>query len=751
MAAPFSLASIHLHDGPFAKARDLTADYLLSLDPDRLLAGFLINSGLEPQGEIYGGWEAMGLAGHSIGHYLTAVSQEFSRSKDPRFLQKADAIVQGLARCQEARGDGFLSAFRYPDGFDRARLDQTWLDISQGKLQSAGFDLNGMWAPWYVHHKILVGLMDTYRLCGLDLGLQTARKFADWALEITKGLDDEQWQTMLHCEYGGMNEALADLYGLTHESKYLSLARKFYDHKVLDALKSWEDELAAKHANTQIPKVLGLARLYELEGHEEDKNSALFFWDRVVYHHSYVIGGNSNGEYFGPAGQLSSRLSSNTCETCNTYNMLRLTQKLFAWQPSAALADFYERAFFNHILASQHPDKGGYTYFVPLVSGGSRSFSSPHNDFTCCHGTGMETHSKHGEFAYSLSGSDKLWVNLFVTSRLVWEEAGITLSQTTSQLAGGSVELVIEEGEAEFELLIRHPWWHKGNLVIEVQGSTVAQSDQPSSYVSIHRRWQKGDKISFELPLELHEEPTPDNPEKAALMYGPLVLAADLGSPDEPEPWSPVLIKQSGDLAAWITQEDAAVGHFTVTDAAKPNALKLRPFFDHPDNRTAVYFDKFSPTEWQQKEAEYRAAEEEARLLKERTIDHCTLGEMQPERDHDLTCEKNDVREVNGRGIRTPLTKGWMEINLKVDNSVNNKLVLNLWGNDRLEACFALLIDGVEISQHDLTDRPLNTFFNLEVFVPSELIKGKDSVRLRLESREERPGPTLAGISVVRS
>lgn len=750
MASPFCLSQVELLDGPFCQAQTLTNEYLLSLDPDRLLAGFYSNSGVESSAAIYGGWEAMGLAGHSVGHYLTAASQAFVRTKDSRFREKVEAVVLGLCRCQEARGDGFLSAFRFPDGFDRQKLEDTWRDISEGQLKTGGFDLNGMWAPWYVHHKILVGLLDAYRLCGLDQGLDAARRFADWAIEVTKKLSDDQWQSMLNCEYGGMNEVLADLFSVTSDTRFLQLARRFYDHKVLDPLKISRDELAAKHANTQIPKVLGLARLYDLEGEQEDKTASEFFWHRVANHHTYVIGGNSNGEYFGPADQISSRLSSNTCETCNTYNMLKLTRQLFCWHPSANLADYYERAYLNHILASQHPHKGGYTYFVPLASGSHRTFSHPEDDFTCCHGTGMETHTRHGDSIFFHHGSEALWVNLFLPSRLVWHDAQIVLKQSTSQPFGGEVRIEIEEGQAEFNLLVRHPYWLAEPLTVSVNGVPFCTTDIPSTYVSINRKWQKGDLVEFALPFSLHEQAAPDNAKKTALMYGPLVLAADLGPINNPAPISPVLIHQELPISAWILPSRQGFGSFFLAESARPESLTLRPFFDHPDNRTAVYFDKFSPAEWAAKEEDYRLAEEKEKMLKARTVDQCTLGEMQPERDHDLICERNDVREVNGRGIRTPLTKGWVEINLKVDSSVENLLVLNVWGNDRLDPKFAIMLDGVQIAVHDLAERPLNEFFNLEVKVPINLTNGKNEVRLRIEALDEQPGPTLGAAAMVR-
>jgi DUF1680 family protein len=331
------------------------------LEPKRLLAGFRANSSLEPGAKIYGGWETGGLSGHSLGHYLTACSQEYARTKDSRYKKKVDELVAGLAECQRARGDGFIMAFRFEKGFDRARLDKIWADISKGEIKSGGFDLNGMWSPWYVHHKVLAGLLDAQALCGNAEALKVSERFADWAVAETKNLTDQQWQDMLGCEYGGMNESLAELYARTKQKRYLDLSRKFYDHRVLDPLAEGTDDLAGKHSNTQIPKIVGLARLYEMTGDPRDEKIADTFWSAVVDHHSYAIGGNSNGEYLGPPDELARRLSTNTCETCNTYNMLKLTYHLFAWNPEAAEMDFYVRAYYYHILGSQDPETAGVT------------------------------------------------------------------------------------------------------------------------------------------------------------------------------------------------------------------------------------------------------------------------------------------------------------------------------------------------------------------------------------------------------
>ncbi|RYG18062.1 glycoside hydrolase family 127 protein, partial [bacterium] len=521
--------------GPFETSHKATATYLLEVEPARLLAGFRVNSGLPANAEIYGGWETGGLSGHSLGHYLTACAQEYAHTGDVRYKQKVDAIVDGLVECQKARPDGFIAAFRFdrpgpngePAGFNRERLDKIWQDVSEGKLRSGGFDLNGMWSPWYVHHKVFAGLLDAQTLCGNKKALGVAEKFGDWAYNITKNLTPEQWQTMLGTEYGGMNESLAELYARTKNSKYLELSRKFYDNRVLEPLSKGEDNLAGKHSNTQIPKLIGLARLYELTGDEKDRKTAAFFWDRVVNHHSYAIGGNSNGEYLGPPDKLAERISTNTAETCNTYNMLKLTRHLFEWDPQASQMDFYERAYLNHILASQDPATGMVTYFVPLATNSFRGYSNKFNDFTCCHGSGMENHTKHGDSAYFHDGAKTLWVNLFMPTELNWKDAGVKLRQETAFPTDNKVSITVLEGSKPFEMRLRHPAWAKGPVEFKVNGKTVATSSQPGTYATLKRTWKKGDRLEFALPMALHTEATPDNPKRVALLYGPVVLAAD--------------------------------------------------------------------------------------------------------------------------------------------------------------------------------------------------------------------------------
>jgi hypothetical protein len=401
------LNKVSLLDGLFKKAMEADATYLLTIEPDRLLADFRNHAGLKAKAEKYGGWETSGLAGHTLGHYLSACALQYTSTNDKRFLDKVNYIVDELALCQSPR-NGYLGAI--------PKEDSIWAEVQKGNIRSRGFDLNGAWSPWYTVHKIMAGLLDAYVYCNNEKALLIQTKFADWAEQILKDLTDEQIQKMLLCEYGGMNEVLANTYALTKNKKYLTLSYKFHDRRVLDSLAMGKDVLPGKHSNTQIPKLIGSIRCYELTGNADDKTRADFFWNTVVQHHTYAAGGNSNYEYFGSADQLSETLTESTMETCNTYNMLKLTRHLFALDPDANYFDYYENGLYNHILSSQNHDDGMMCYFVPLRMGGRKRFSNPFNTFTCCVGSGMENHVKYGEAIYAAGADGSLYVNLFIAS-----------------------------------------------------------------------------------------------------------------------------------------------------------------------------------------------------------------------------------------------------------------------------------------------------------------------------------------------
>ncbi|HET8783815.1 MAG TPA: glycoside hydrolase family 127 protein, partial [Pyrinomonadaceae bacterium] len=519
-AHAFRLEDVRLLDGPFKHAMARDAEYLLHLEPDRLLSGFRKEAGLTPKAEVYGGWESMTIAGHSLGHYLSACALMFASTGDARFRERVNYIVGELETCQRANGNGYVAAI--PNG------KKIFQEVSTGDIRVKPFDLNGGWVPWYTLHKLFAGLLDVHRYVHNAKALTIAVNLADWADLTLAKLTEEQFQRMLDCEHGGMNEVLAELYARTGNEKYIRLSRRFHHKAVLEPLARREDRLQGLHANTQIPKLIGLARRYELTADATDKAAALFFWQRVVHRHSYVNGGNSDGERFGPPDKLSDRLSENMSETCNTYNMLKLTMHLFEWHPSAEYADYYERALYNHILASQNPDDGMVCYYVPLKTGSRKVYSKPFDDFWCCVGTGMENHAKYGEAIY-FHDTDGVWVNLFIPSELTWREKGFTLRQETRYPEADKVSFAIKSRRpVNLALRLRYPAWADNGVMVKINGRPQTVDQNAGSFVEIRRLWKNGDRIELTIPMSLRLEMMPDNPRRVAVLYGPTVLAGEL-------------------------------------------------------------------------------------------------------------------------------------------------------------------------------------------------------------------------------
>jgi DUF1680 family protein len=755
-AYPFPVKDVRLLDGPFRKAMEADARYLLVIDPDRLLSEFRAHAGLKPKAEKYGGWESSGLAGHTLGHYLSACSMEYAATGDVRFRDRVNYIVGELELCQKARGSGYIGAI--------PREDTLWAEVGAGKIRSHGFDLNGAWSPWYTVHKIMAGLLDAYLYTGSTKALQVERRMADWAGTIVGGLSDSVRQRMLACEYGGMNEVLANTYAITGDKKYLALSYDFHDKRILDSLALGLDDLAGKHSNTQIPKVIGCARRYELTGDERDKRIAESFWSIVVSEHSYATGGNSDYEYLGRPGQLNDELTDNTTETCNTYNMLKLTRHLFAWHPSAALMDYYERALYNHILSSQDHRDGMMCYFVPLRMGGHKEYSDSFNTFTCCVGSGMENHVKYGEGIYSRSADGSLYVNLFISSRLDWEEKGIRIEQRSEIPAGERVVLTVTAARAagaRFALRIRRPYWvNMADRVmgLRVNGRLLKKVEIGNDgYVVIDRTWKKGDRVIVELPENIHSESLPDNSSRVAIFYGPVLLAGELGA-REPDPVSgiPVLVSSSADPSKWMRRqtgipEDSLV--FRTVGAGRPGDITLIPFNRTENEYYSVYWDLFTPQSWAVQQAKYQAERVRAQELEDRTVDGLRLGEMQPERDHSFTGENLQGGEAHGRQWRSAEDGGYFSFVMKVDGSASNTLVCDYWGDDHRGRVFDIQVDGQTIATQSLGTFKQSKYYEIPYPVPDALVRGKKSVVVKFvaKSPHNSVGPVSGEIRMVRS
>ncbi|HEX3718925.1 MAG TPA: beta-L-arabinofuranosidase domain-containing protein [Verrucomicrobiae bacterium] len=574
----FPLQEVRLSNGPFLHAMDLDGAYLLSLDTDRLVRNFRVNAGLPSHAEPLGGWESptCELRGHFVGHYMSACAQMYAATGDGRYSEKAQVVMRALGECQDKLGGGYLSAF--PETFIE-RVEQR----------------KPVWAPYYTLHKILAGLEDVYVDCHAGQALDMARKFGDWVVARNSRLTDEQMQAMLQTEQGGMNEALANLYGLTGEKKYLEMSLRFNHHRVIDPLEAGQDKLTGLHANTQIPKFIGLARQYELTGDEKLAAGASNFWETVVRHRSYVIGGDSDGEMFTPTNSLS-HMGSNTTETCNSYNMLKLTRHLFCWDPRPEYADYYERALCNHILASQNPETGMMCYYVPLRAGSRKRFNTPDDDFWCCTGTGVENHSKYGDSIY-FHNESQLYVNEFIGSELDWKEKKLKVRQDTDFPEGEQSRLTLNcyNAPVELEIKVRHPGWARHGFEITVNREKVDASE-PGTYVAIKRQWKNGDQIEITMPFELHEEGFADNPNRVAILDGPLVLAAAI----DPKAPHPEIVSEAG---AWLSalrplaNETAGFVGFTfrVPGKEEPQTMLLQPFYKIYRRNYEVYWDIISP------------------------------------------------------------------------------------------------------------------------------------------------------------
>lgn len=737
IAQPFSLKDVRLLDGEFKDAQDAAAGYLLSLEADRLLAWFRKEAGLEPKAENYGGWEARGIAGHSLGHYLTGCALAYASTGDDEFMKRVNYVVDELAECQAANGDGYLAAI--PEG------RQAYEEVSRGNIRSGGFDLNGIWVPNYTEHKVLAGLRDAYRLCDSQKALEVERGLADWFEKIHEGLTDEQMQRVLACEHGGINETFADLYADTGDERYLALARKFHHKAILDPLAQGQDILPGKHANTQIPKLVGLATLYEVAGNSKDRAAANFFWDRVVNHHSYVTGGHCDAEHFGQPDQLNDRLSPASTETCNVYNMLKLTRHVFGWNPDAEVADFYERAWLNHMRASQHPD-GRVIYNLSLEPGHHKEYQSQFDGFTCCVGSGMESHVKYGEGIY-FHDEDTLWVNLFIPSELKWIARGVVLRQETQWPDEETTTLVINcDSPQEFTLQVRYPYWADA-LHVKVNGEPVPVTGEPSSYCQIRRTWQTGDTVEVTFPMQLRTESMPDNPNRIAIFYGPVVLAADLGPVNDPQAgkpgYVPILLTEGRPVADWVKAMDGRTLGFRTEDVGRPRDVELTPFFRLHDRRYSVYLDRYTADEWAEREERVRAKQEQLRKLEARTVDVFRPGEMQPERDHNVMGENTDPVEALGRKLRHAYDGGWFSYEMKVDPQQPNELLCHWWGSESGQRTFDILVENQKIATQTLLNNRPGEFWDSIYAIPVDLTRGREKVTVKLQAH---PGNHAGGL-----
>ncbi|HSB11251.1 MAG TPA: beta-L-arabinofuranosidase domain-containing protein [Blastocatellia bacterium] len=591
-ARPFDLKRVRLRQGPFLGAAEVNRNYMKSLDSNSLLHMFRVTAGLHSSAKPLGGWEQPEneLRGHFTGHYLSACALASASLGDESFKIRGNQLVAELAKCQKVMGNGYLSAF--PETFfDRLR---------------AG---TNVWAPFYTLHKIMAGLLDMHTYCENQQALDVLKGIADWTRRWVDPLGEAHMARVLEREYGGMNEILYNLHAVTGDRSYRQLASRFDHERIFAPLAEGRDELKGLHVNTQIPKIIGAARRFEITGDARFHDIADYFWREVTGRRSYCTGGTSNGERWGSdPGKLAGELSGYTQECCCTYNMLKLTRHVFGWTADPRCADYYERALFNGILGTQHPADGMTLYYVSLASGYWKMFGLPLDAFWCCTGSGIESFAKLADSIY-FHDDEGVYVNLFVASEVEWPEKGLRIIQETEFPAADSVALTLRCSKpVKMPLRIRVPYWATSGGTVKLNGRELESFAEPSSYFVLNRTWQDGDKVEVKMPMSLHIHSMPDDQSVQAIMYGPLVLVGRLGAEGltkESMRAEPTAIRQvprylgkavpapefktkSEDPRDWIEPASGRPLEFKTVGQAQN--VTLVPFYKLMDERYAVYW-----------------------------------------------------------------------------------------------------------------------------------------------------------------
>ncbi len=748
-AEPFDLSQVSLLDGPFREAMLREGEYLMSLEADRLLHTFRLNAGLPSTAQPLGGWEEpkCEVRGHFVGHYLSGCALMYASTGDERYRQRAALLVEELASCQQALGSsGYLSAF--PESFiDRVE------------------SLQPVWAPYYTLHKIMAGLLDIHVYCHNAQALQVVEGMARWCQSRCEKLSDQQMQQMLNrTEQGGMNEVLANLSAVTGKPEYLALSCRFVQRTYVEPLAAGRDELKGQHVNSFIPNIIGTARQYELTGNEDDRRIVDFFWHQVTRHRCYCTGGTSNEEHWRTEPEcLAGELGDRTQETCCTYNMLKLTRHLFAWDPQVEYADYYELALFNSILSTQDPKTGMMMYFVTLGPGRWKFYNTPTSSFWCCTGTGVENHAQYGGEIY-WQDAEGLIVNQFIASELDWSPQGVRIRQETQFPEVSSTTLkVLSTEPREFTIRVRIPSWTTKEAQVRLNGQPVAVAVEPGSYLALRRTWQNGDALQLTLPMSLRLTPMPDDPTVAAFMVGPLVLAGKLGGEGltnehvyQQQNWyqfprheiapAPVLISQQDDLTRILQRVEGVP--LTYRTVNLEQNVTLVPYHQLFGERYTVYWRVLregSPEHVQFVEAEQARQERAARV-----VDEVILGDTASESSHQLQGQHSASGSHLGKFWRDASQGGQFSYQMKVQNDVPLSLCVTYWGSDSGNRVFDILLDGQKLATEQLEGSKPGEFFEVEYPISADAVKGKQQVTVTFQAHPEAMAGGIFGLSVMR-
>ena len=747
------LQEVRLTDGPFLQSEHTNLQYLLALDADKLLAPLRREAGIKSKVESYGNWENSGLDGHMLGHYLSALAFMGSATANQQIKARLDYLLTELQKIQQAQ-QGYLG------GVPGSKT--LWQQIQQGQIEADLFSLNKHWVPFYNIHKTFAGLRDIYQHSGDQRAKTLLFNYGNWLKKLVKNLSTQQIQQMLLTEHGGMNEVLADMAVIFDDPAYMALAKSFTEVRILEPLLKGEDKLTGLHANTQIPKVVGIARIAELTGDKNWLNAAEYFWSLVVEQRTVAIGGNSVREHFHPKDDFNPMLNEvEGPETCNTYNMLKLSMLLYRQTGQSKYLDYYERGLWNHILASQHPEHGGFVYFTSMRPQHYRVYSKVDQAMWCCVGSGIESHSKHGEFIYSLD-NNTLQVNLWISSRINTPQ--IKLQQRTLFPDEATTELVFE-APSRLKLQLRYPSW-AGVVRLWRNGKAVEVTAKAGEHILLSGPWQQGDRIKLELPMQLSLEPMPAKPDYFAVLFGPIVLAsrstpfqneslsfvADdsrmghiASGPTCPVSAAPLYIGDSKNFLASLQRLPNPALSFSTGQGFLQGQPELIPFFRLHDSRYQIYFQHTSLEGWQQQKKQQQQQDKAAALLEQQTLDKLYPGEQQPESDHFYQGEQSEAGVNSGRHWRQ--STGWFSYQLNHKGHQNLTLRLEYFGLDTGRA-FEIWLDDHKLTDVELKGGQGPNWYQVDYPIPDDLLpKNANHFRIKFVAK---PGSIAGGIYQLR-
>ncbi|SDO00020.1 hypothetical protein SAMN04487900_1079 [Prevotella communis] len=800
----FDLEEVTLLDGPMKTAMDLNIQMLLQYDVDRLLTPYVRQSGLadtqdatspyyqwltkHPNFKNWGGDAGFDLSGHVGGHYLSALALAYAACHDAQMQkvlkERMDYMLKVMKDCQDQYDNNQEGLYGFIGG---QPINDSWKALYQGDLSK--IQKNWGWVPFYCQHKILAGLRDAYLYGNSKEAKEMFRKLSDWSANLIAKVDDQAFEGFLNCEHGGMNESLLDAYQLFGDAKYLAAAKKYTHKAMLNGMQTLNPAfLDGKHANTQVPKFIGMERIGELDGTAANYiTAAENFWKDVATKRTVCIGGNSVNEHFLAAANGNRYIDQpDGPESCNTNNMMKFSEMLFDRTSDAKYVDFFEQAMWNHILSTQDPKTGGYVYFTTLRPQGYRIYSEPNKGMWCCVGTGMENHSKYGHFIYTHDGKKTLYVNLFTPSKLVSKNFVVT--QETQFPFSNTTTLTIGKS-GRYTLALRHPAWAAKGFAVAVNGSPINATAQTgeASYVNIDRKWKKGDKVTITLPMELRFEECPNYSDYIAFKYGPILLGANTTNGSEQlrnvyggegrmdhSPGvmgsqknlmsAPLILGTRSDVMGRIKTLDSSKLKFTIdvsrpgVDTYKWTTLTLQPFYQIHHDRYMCYWYQQTPENFAKSDMAQSEAAIEA--LKNRTIDFVAPGEQQSEAGHEYNYSSDSGKGSHkGESYRDAKAGGYVQFSLFNKDAVTDSLaIMCRFTTDDRGRTATLTVDGTKIADITIPGRVRNSengFYNIEFPIPAEMMKDskgkiKTSYKVRLSATGATPNPGLYYLRLVK-